>query len=127
MSAKSGMINVITVDQIKREHPDVYNASKNIHLFEKEVRETFQTRYRDNYRSYISKYNLEKMLFQQGRPTDTEFTDLARQYYRLFDRYIDVTYAMKERVGAETTRVAMKLLDDYFDEQESYHLLSSST
>lgn len=119
--------NIITVDQIKREHKDVYDASKNIHLFEQDVRETFQTRYRDNYRSYISKYNLEKMLLQQGRPTNSELTDLARKYYKLFDRYIDVTYDMSKRVGAETTRVAMKLLDDYFDEQESYHLLSSST
>lgn len=120
-------MEVLTIESIKRDYRDVYDSSKNIHLYEQDVIDNFRKIYKDNANSYISKYNFEKILLQQGRPSNNNLTELARNYFKLFDIYIDKTYEMKTKVGAEKTRIAMGMLDEFFENKAKYHTLSSST
>lgn len=110
-------MNIEVVENIKITYPELYNISKKLHKFDKEVSNLFIKTYGDNTYDNIMtthEYNKEIENVSKGISNETAVYKLAQRRQKIFQKYTDITYEITKQIGFSKTIEYMDILSNYF-------------
>ena len=106
-----------TINNIRTAFPNVYESSKELVVFEQQVRNIIDDRYGKDTLENIMKfqeYAQEQDNVNNGILKDTMMSRLAQRKQALFERYSRETFKMAQEIGLKDSLLYMDILTTYF-------------
>ena len=90
------------VNGIQLNYPELYNISRKLHAYDKQVSDLFIKKYGDNTFNNLmitNEYHKELENVSDGILKDTELSKLAQKRQRIFQEYAQKTYEITKTIG----------------------------
>lgn len=110
-------MDIEIIEQIKKNYPELYNISKQLHNFDEKVSNMFIEKYGNNTYDNIMKtheYNKEIENVHNGILKTSSISKLAQKRQKIFQIYTDVTFQITKKIGYSKTIEYMDVLTKYF-------------
>lgn len=112
------MIIIMNIETIQQQYPLVYNAGKDLYLFDYKVHSMIDDTYGINTFENIQmshEYNTEiNNIRDNNIIKDTKMNRLAQKYNKYFDIFSYHTYQLKLQVGRAKTLEIIDLIREHF-------------
>lgn len=105
------------INRIQLKYPELYNITRKLRAYEKEVSDLFIKNYGNNTFDNLmitNEYHKELENVSKGILKDTDISRLAQKREKIFKEYTDTSYQVAKELGFAKALEYMDILDKYF-------------